>query len=183
LKTTTRIRRRPRRRGNRGATLVEFALVLPILVLLIFGVVDFGSSFNNYQALRNGTRNGTRDSVVINYGSNTSCLSTPSGGTATGAAQNIICHVKDQGGLGNNVRVGIWTPGGWAPGATLRICAQWKLTSVSGVTSPFINGKVITSKVEMRIEQDLPAAYKALWLSSSYTETAWSGTWPSQCTT
>ena len=182
MKITTRVRSIGRRRGNRGATLVEFALVLPILILLIFGVVDFGSSYNDYQALRNGTRNGTRDSVVINYGANTSCASTPSGGTATGAAQNIICHVKDQTGLGNNVRVGIWTPGGWSPGATLRICSQWKLSSASGVTAPFVNGKVVTSKVEMRIEQNLPDAYKALWLSASYAETAWSGTWPSQCT-
>ena len=183
-RTSRRFRRNDRARGDRGASLVEFALVLPILALLIFAIIDFGSAYNDFQSLRNGVRNGARDAVVTNFGSTTSCLSSPTGGTVTNPttnpAQKIICHVKDATGLGNNVRVGVWAPGGWTPGASLRICAQWQLSSTSGFTSAFLNGKVITSKVEMRIEQDLSATDKPNFAQGQ--ENAWSS-WPSNCTT
>ena len=37
----------PRGRGDDGAVLVEFALVLPFLVVIFLGVVDYGSAFND----------------------------------------------------------------------------------------------------------------------------------------
>jgi hypothetical protein len=46
----------------------------------------------------------------------------------------------------------------------------------------FLDGKVTTAKVEMRIEQDLAAADKTLWTQQSYTESPWSATWPTNCT-
>ncbi len=33
-------------RGERGAAAVEFALVLPLLVALVLGIVDFGRAYN-----------------------------------------------------------------------------------------------------------------------------------------
>ena len=35
-----------RLRQDRGASMVEFALILPLLVLLIFGLVEFGRGYN-----------------------------------------------------------------------------------------------------------------------------------------
>jgi Flp pilus assembly protein TadG len=32
--------------GERGAALIEFALVLPLVLLLLFGMIDFGKAFN-----------------------------------------------------------------------------------------------------------------------------------------
>jgi Flp pilus assembly protein TadG len=49
-----------KRRGERGANLVEFALVLPLLVLLLAGVADFGRAFNNYMIITNASREGAR---------------------------------------------------------------------------------------------------------------------------
>jgi Flp pilus assembly protein TadG len=49
-----------KRRGERGANLVEFALVLPLLVLLLAGVADFGRAFNNYIIITNASREGAR---------------------------------------------------------------------------------------------------------------------------
>lgn len=46
--------------GERGANLVEFALVLPLLVLLLVGVADFGRAFNNYIIITNASREGAR---------------------------------------------------------------------------------------------------------------------------
>ena len=50
-------RRRPgRAQGDDGAALVEFALVMPVLFLLLFGIVEFGINLNDYQAIRQGIR-------------------------------------------------------------------------------------------------------------------------------
>lgn len=47
-------------KNNRGQTLVEFALVLPILVLLIFGMTDFGRVINGYLTTTEASRVGAR---------------------------------------------------------------------------------------------------------------------------
>ena len=41
-----------------GSAIVEFALVAPFLILLALGIADFGTLFNNYQALAAATRIG-----------------------------------------------------------------------------------------------------------------------------
>ncbi len=52
---------RPR---ERGATLVESALVLPILVLLVFGVVEFGRAYNAQVTLTHAAREGVRELAI-----------------------------------------------------------------------------------------------------------------------
>lgn len=50
------------RRGSRehGASAVEFALVLPILVVLVFGIVTFGLTFFRWQAVQSAAREAAR---------------------------------------------------------------------------------------------------------------------------
>lgn len=45
---------------NRGQTLVEMAIVLPILVALIFGMTDFARVLNGYLATTEASREGAR---------------------------------------------------------------------------------------------------------------------------
>ena len=45
---------------ERGAAAVEFALVLPILLLLVFGIVDFGRAYNAKISLSGAAREGAR---------------------------------------------------------------------------------------------------------------------------
>ncbi len=49
-----------------GQAMVEFALVLPILLLFLCGIIDFGWVFGNQLAANNATREATRYEVV-NY--------------------------------------------------------------------------------------------------------------------
>jgi Flp pilus assembly protein TadG len=44
--------------------LTEFAIVLPILALLLFGVIQFGIAFNNYITLTDAVRAGARKGAV-----------------------------------------------------------------------------------------------------------------------
>ena len=56
------MRRRPARRAprDRGAAAVEFALLLPLLTLLVFGIVDFGRGLNAQITLTQAAREGAR---------------------------------------------------------------------------------------------------------------------------
>jgi Flp pilus assembly protein TadG len=47
-------------RRDRGATAVEFALLLPVLLLLLFGIIDFGRALNAQITLTQAAREGAR---------------------------------------------------------------------------------------------------------------------------
>ena len=48
------------RRRSRGQSLVEFTLVVPILLLLVSGMIDFGLGLNSYMTVIGATRDGAR---------------------------------------------------------------------------------------------------------------------------
>ncbi len=49
-----------RLRSERGAELVEFALVMPILMVVLAGILDMGFLFKNYEVVTNAAREGAR---------------------------------------------------------------------------------------------------------------------------
>jgi len=56
--------RRQRRSGERAQGLVEFALVLPVFLLILFGIFDAGRLIVTYNALANSARAGARVAIV-----------------------------------------------------------------------------------------------------------------------
>jgi len=50
--------------GEGGQSLVEFALVLPIFLLVLFAIVDFGMAFHAWIAVTNSAREGARLGAV-----------------------------------------------------------------------------------------------------------------------
>ena len=54
-------------RDERGAELIEFALVFPILMLLLAGILDFGMLLRNYEVVTNAAREGARVAVLEGY--------------------------------------------------------------------------------------------------------------------
>lgn len=53
-------RRLARSSDERGAAAVEFALILPLLILLVFGIVQFSLAYNRQQGLHAAAREGAR---------------------------------------------------------------------------------------------------------------------------
>lgn len=49
---------------QRGSPAVEFALTAPILILMVFGIVQFGFAFFTYNEMLNGAREGARRLAV-----------------------------------------------------------------------------------------------------------------------
>lgn len=53
-------------RSERGAVAIEFALVLPILLMLVVGIMDFGRAYNNQISLTHAAREAARSMAVNN---------------------------------------------------------------------------------------------------------------------
>jgi Flp pilus assembly protein TadG len=49
-----------RRRSERGAAAVEFAILLPVLILILFGIIEFSIAYNHEQGLHAAAREGAR---------------------------------------------------------------------------------------------------------------------------
>jgi Flp pilus assembly protein TadG len=60
---------RNRLRQERGAELIEMALVLPLLLLIIMGIIDFGFMFREMNVVTNAAREGARAGILPDYGS------------------------------------------------------------------------------------------------------------------
>lgn len=64
---TLAFRHRRRVSSENGNTLIETAFVLPILLLVIAGIMDFGFLFLQYEVVTNAAREGARVGVLPNY--------------------------------------------------------------------------------------------------------------------
>ena len=56
--------RKFQRNRESGQTMVEFALILPTLAILLFGIIQFGIAFNNYLTVTDAVRAGARQGAV-----------------------------------------------------------------------------------------------------------------------
>lgn len=53
--------------SDEGAELIEFALVLPMLLLVVLGIAEFGFMFQRYEVITNAAREGARIAVLPGY--------------------------------------------------------------------------------------------------------------------
>jgi len=65
--TPATARRRYKGHFERGAAAVEMALVMPILILMIMGIIDFGRIFNGEIQLSQAAREGARVAALGNF--------------------------------------------------------------------------------------------------------------------
>lgn len=148
--------RRPAAADDTGASAVEMALILPVLVLFLAGIMDFGIVFNNLMGVRQGLSAGVRQGVVAQSGTSSTCVMTGAG-SAPEQTKRLICLLKSGIGLDPaDTRINVYFPAAKTKGGSLVICAQYPMESSTTLLSPIINGR-LTSKVAMRIEQDLSA--------------------------
>lgn len=161
-----------RANNERGATLVEFALVLPLLMLVMLGIVDLGMRLADGHALEDGIRDATREVVVGNTGGDAGCVIVSSTSPNTETAE-MICLVKDRVGLPeSDVRVRIVVgAGGAVTGEPLLVCAQYPGDSFTGLLPQF-GSDALTARTVLRLEVDSPV--------QSFAETSHAGGWP-QC--
>jgi hypothetical protein len=123
-------------RDQQGQSLTEFALVLPILALLLFAVIQFGIVFNNYITLTDATRAGARKAAVSRRAAD------PSGECITAIRSSA-----------NNLTQSQLTPiceSSWLPGEDVRVTATYPYSiSLLGI---FQKSGNLTSTTTERVE-------------------------------
>jgi Flp pilus assembly protein TadG len=83
-------------RQEDGQAFVEFALVLPILIALLLGIVQFGIIFNNYETMTDAARVAARKAAIARFTGD-------SGTSARAAARDAASDLK-QSDLGVDVQ-------------------------------------------------------------------------------
>jgi Flp pilus assembly protein TadG len=56
-----------RHRSEEGAVLIEAAIALPLLLLVVLGIIDFGLLFRRYEVVTNAAREGARIAMLDGY--------------------------------------------------------------------------------------------------------------------
>jgi Flp pilus assembly protein TadG len=64
LRTSRQRHKQPKRRSERGASAVEFAIILPVLMFLLLGMIEFGLVLKNINILSNAANAGARNGSV-----------------------------------------------------------------------------------------------------------------------
>lgn len=137
-----------RGRSQRGAAAIEFALVVPMLLTLLFGVVDYGLWLNDSLNVRQGIREGARQGVVKRF-DRPGCTGTD--------VQKFVCKTRAEiASVVGPAYVRIVIPAaGWKRGESLLVCGMVKSSGLSGMV-PLPADGLIKSSTSMSIESDTP---------------------------
>ncbi|MCA0172570.1 TadE family protein [Bacillus sp. RAR_GA_16] len=123
-------------RSEKGQSMVEFALVLPILVMLLFGIIDFGRIFHTYLAIDHASREAARAASV---GENDATIIS----TAVKSASNISLGA-------GQIAV---SPGGTkSSGSDVTVTITYPISFLTPVVSNLTGPITLKSSTVMRIE-------------------------------
>ena len=149
-------------RGEGGTASVELALVLPLLLVLAFGVIGFGMTYNNYVTLREGTRAAAREGAAGVFGPtvSSSCQLTGWTGVSDTDLEQLACLAKNQIGLNAaNTRVDIisgnstfTSAGTFSLGDSIIVCVMYRVDGLAGLASSVLATAVLKAKTSMEIE-------------------------------
>ena len=129
-----------RKKSEQGQTMAEFALVLPVLAILLFGVIQFGITFNNYLAVTDAVRAGARQAAVARY--------LPAGEREAKVKAKVYASADDLDTSKLNVTV---TPSdGWEPGSDVTVEASYPYSI--NLLGKVVKDGFLTSKTTERVE-------------------------------
>ena len=137
--------RRTRRKDERGQAMVEFALIAPLFLLIVAGIIQFGVGLNFWLDMQRIANQGTRWAAVNRFPGCTT------GTTVCGSPtlQAYLASEPVSGGLKTCVTVSL--PDGTVSGkpVTVQLDSPFQLVPILGI------GKLhLRAKATMRLEQD-----------------------------
>jgi Flp pilus assembly protein TadG len=121
--------------------MIEFGILLPVFVLFAFGIVEFGLALTNFNAVRNGAREGARSAVVAEFGDDTSCP-IQGGGAASAETKGLVCLTKARVDLDEKATgVKVDWPADYKPGDPIVVCVSYPLDAITGMFDPVLAGR------------------------------------------
>jgi Flp pilus assembly protein TadG len=145
------------KRSERGVELLEFALVLPLLLVLVVGIFDFGAAFALRQKMTNAAREGARI-VVSSPLTDQSCSSaTPCAIVA--AANAVVQYMGNSGASLSCVHPSSPTSSG---------SLEWTYTCSSGAQLVINRGYTISATGGMLPATQVTLVYPVSWRLASF---------------
>lgn len=131
-----------RAHDERGAVVVEFALIFPILILLVLGILEFGLGYHAWDATQNAAREGARLGAV-----------SPDVGEIEARVRGTTSFL-DQSGLDVTIQCGVTggtfsacpAASGWDEGDIVRVTVDYSYDFVT----PLPNLVALGSQMDMR---------------------------------
>lgn len=108
--------------SERGAVAVEFALLAPVLVMILLGIMEFGRAYNVQTSLTNAAREGVRNMAIDN--------SQASARTAAKNAAPLLTPPL----LDANIA---FSPANCTVGAQMTVTITYSLSTLTGIAGPF----------------------------------------------
>ena len=124
------------RRDEKGQAMVEFTMILPVLVVVVLGIFQFGVLFNNYVTLTDAVRAGARTAAVSRDDADPT-------GAATAAVRNSATDL-------NQSNLNITVTSGWTAGGDVTVTATYPY-SIS-LLGWVVSSGTLTSKTTERVE-------------------------------
>ncbi|WP_461187360.1 TadE/TadG family type IV pilus assembly protein [Arthrobacter sp. Z4-13] len=112
--------------SERGAAAVEFALLVPILIMLVFGIMEFGRAYNVQMSLTNAAREGARSLAI-----------TKNEDTARTAAKNAALHFSPALQNGNITFSLTAGTSGCPTNSQSTVTIRYNLSTMTGIAGPF----------------------------------------------
>jgi Flp pilus assembly protein TadG len=119
---------------QKGQALVEFALVLPVLILILFGIMEFGYLLMTYNVLTGAAREGVRVAAVT----------APDIGRVQTAAQNLLSASNISG-----ATVSVMGPNA---SNEVTVTVQFNYTPITGAIIPGVTTFLLVRSSTMRWE-------------------------------
>jgi Flp pilus assembly protein TadG len=123
-------------KSQKGQSLVEFALVLPLLVLLLFGIIDFARIFHVYLTMDHAGREAARAASIGND-------DTTVRNTAVSDASSIGLTAD---------KVGVTPTGTRTTGTNVSITINYPITFLTPVIGNIIGPLTLKDTTVMRVE-------------------------------
>jgi len=107
------------RRGEEGQAIIEMALTLPLLLMIVLGVFDFGLMFQRFEVVTNAAREGARLAVLTSQYSTSDARQRALDYLASGGITGGTCSPGTAGSLCVTVTPGTTTIAGTSPAITV----------------------------------------------------------------
>lgn len=127
-----------RRDREKGASAVEFAIVIPLFLTLLFGIMEAGWMFSQQVEVRNAAREGAR-LAVVNFGTETEIRNATCSRAVLSADRASVYLVHNNAGTDDESAI---------------VTVSQNYAPLTGFL-PMFNNITISSTAEMRVEREI----------------------------